>query len=862
MKKLNIGLVLFLCMLLGACSDERTNYLEISDNAVETGFPLSNAVVVYDSADSKTVGKVAELFVADIKRVTDKDIPLGCSFHGKFVVVMGTLQGSAFIRDMVSSGKLDVSAIDNGWEQYIIRQVPNPVEGVAEALVIAGTCRRAVAYAAFSISEQMGVSPFYWWTDIPVRKMDEVYVSADYVSEAPSVKYRGVFINDEDWGLKPWATETFEPEVGDIGPKTYAQVCELILRLKGNMVAPAMHSCTGPFYSHAQNKVVADEYGIIITTSHCEPLLFNNASLQEWNKTVDGEWDYSRNKTPILTKLDARVSEACQYENIYTLAMRGLHDEAMRGNMTADEKVKILASAISDQRDILSKYIDKPIAEVPQIFVPYKEALDLYEKGLDVPDDVTLVWVDDNYGYIKRVSNPEEQKRKGGSGVYYHTSYLGTPHDYLWLNTTPPVLMYSELKKAYDTGANRYWLLNVGDIKPMELAVKTFFDMAWNFLAYDIENINRHQSQYLSSIFGGDLKDELQSLLDEYYRLAWSRKPEYMGWEREWDGVPELNELGITDFSFDNYNDARQRLADYKCISDKAASLSMRLPESLRPAFFEMLAYPVMAANQMNRKFMLAQLNKEELAKGNVAGANWAAIESKAAYDSINSLNNHFNSMLNGKWNGMMSVPPGFCAKYQNMPEVTLIDGVDPYPVDISPQAEQKKFEDCCVVNLREGRIMADRQHTVRIVDGLGYDWHVLQLGEAVEPTADASRLDGTRVEFDLPQICTDSICVSISTLPFFPIYKGKSTCYGFSVDGSEPVITENLPTEWSVPWKNQVLRNGVEATAVFAIDSTLSSHKLIITCGDPGTMVQRIIIDWGGLRETYVGPSPYAPVN
>jgi hypothetical protein len=515
----------------------------------------------------------------------------------------------------------------------------------------------------------------------------------------------------------------------------------------------------------------------------------------------------------------------------------------MRGNMTEDEKVKILASAISDQRDILKKYIDKPLEEIPQIFVPYKEALDLYEKGLQVPDDVTLVWVDDNYGYMKRVSNPEEQKRKGGAGVYYHTSYLGTPHDYLWLNTTPPVLMYSELKKAFDTGADRYWLLNVGDIKPMELAMKTFFDMAWSFKTYDIESINHHQSRFMAGIFGSDYENELQSLLDEYYRLAWIRKPEYMGWEREWDAVPERNELGTTDFSFDKRNEARQRLADYQAISDKAAALCMRLPESLRPSFFEMFGYPVMAAYQMNRKFLLAQLNKEELVKGNAAGANWAAMQAQAAFDSIQSLNNHFNSMLGGKWRGMMSVPPGFCAKYQNMPEVSQVKGIAPVAVDILPQEEQNQSDGSIGVDLRECNIIAGEEHTVRIVKGLGYKWHVLQIGEAIEPTADASRLDGPRVEYKLPQITADSITVSISTLPFFPLHKGKSTRYGFSVDGCRPVVTENLPTEWSEPWKDQVLCNGVEATATFAIDKSLPSHTLTITCGDPGTMVQQIVI-------------------
>ena len=212
--------------------------------------------------------------------------------------------------------------------------------------------------------------------------------------------------------------------------------------------------------------------------------------------------------------------------------------------------------------------------------------------------------------------------------------------------------------------------------------------------------------------------------------------------------------------------------------------------------------------------------------------------------------------MLGGKWNGMMDVPPGFCAKYQEMPEVILTENVKAKPVDIAPQTEQNKLEDCMVVNLRDGNLIAEQGHTVRIVEGLGYDWHVLQIGEATQQTADASSLDGTRVEFTLPKIEADEVTVTISTLPFFPIYKGKSNQYGFSIDDQAPSVFENLPTEWSLPWKEQVLKNGVEAQATFAIDRTKENHTLTLTCGDPGTMVQRILIDWGGLKKTYVGPS------
>ena len=435
------------------------------------------------------------------------------------------------------------------------------------------------------------MSPWYWWADVPVNHQNEVYWDAGrYVSLEPTVKYRGIFINDEDWGLKPWSTNNYEKELGDIGPKTYARVCELLLRLKANILAPAMHSCTGAFYSHPESKVVADSFGIVITTSHCEPLLLNNAAKSEWDSKRDGEWNYKTNPKTIWKKWDDRLSEASQYENIYTVAMRGVHDEGLKGNLPMEERVPLIEKVIGDQRQLLEKHIGKKATSIPQIFVPYKETMDIYENGLQVPDDITLVWVDDNYGYMKRVANPKEQKRAGRSGVYYHISYLGAPHDYLWINTTPPVLMYEELKKAYDAGADRYWLLNVGDIKPMELGIQTFMDMAWNINAFNIDNVNRHQARFLAKLFGLQYENDFQQMLDEYYRLAWSRKPEFMGWEYEWDDKAHTG-LKPTDFSFYNYDDAQQRLADYQHISDKAEKLS-----NGSAAYYELLQFPIQGA--------------------------------------------------------------------------------------------------------------------------------------------------------------------------------------------------------------------------------------------------------------------------
>ncbi len=827
----------------------------VSKTSATAAFSLTDCAIYYEQTDHTLIQKTAELLSKDIESVTGVRPKTTNKNVSGNTIIIGTLGRNSLIDQLVSHNKLDVSSIKGGWEQFTIQRVKNPFPNTELALVITGSDRRGTAYGAFTLSEAIGVSPWVWWADVPVKKQETLYIINDTTSKTPSIKYRGIFINDEDWGLKPWSANNYESELKDIGPKTYARVCELLLRLKGNMFAPAMHSCTGPFYSHPESKEIANDYGIIITTSHCEPLLFNNASKLEWDSKRDGEWNYVTNKNVILKKLDNRVKEAAPYENIYTVGMRGLHDEGMKGQLSEKDKVDVLEQIISKQRGILKKHLKKPSEELPQIFVPYKETMGIYEDGLKVPDDVTLVWVDDNFGYIKRLSTPEEQQRKGGAGVYYHFSYLGVPHDYLWVNTTPPVLFYEELKKAYDVGANRYWLVNVGDIKPSELGMQTFFELAWDIEKFNFDTINTHQSQFLATIFGEQYAKSFQHILDTYYRLAWSRKPEYMGWEREWD-TPEYNTMKNTQYSFQNYNDAQQRLADYKSVSDLTDTILKQLPPNYQPAFFELLGYPVMASYQMNKKFLMAQLHHEKFQQNNYTEANWASRESKIAFDSIASLTKHYNTMLNGKWNHMMAIPPGFTAKYHEMPKLTHLKDLENTPVDITPKDHKNILEGCLVIDLKKTKHnITQKGHTLRLIEGIGYDWNAIQLGEAIEESANPKNLDGSRFEYEFSGVDTDSVTVYVHSIPIFPLHHKKSTTYGISIDDQTPFIAKNEPEEFSTQWKDQVLKNGVVATAKFSINKHKKHHKLSLICGDPGVIIQRIVIDWGGLKKTYVGP-------
>ena len=833
--------------------------IEILNKSVSGAFAIATphdaTPVCISSSEAIVVKKVANMFADDISRVTGQKPALTISkkVSGSRVIVIGTLGSNAFIDKLAKQGKLDVKNIRGGWEQYTIQIVKNPAKGIGEALVVAGSDKRGTAYGTLTISEKMGVSPFYWWTDVPVKHKKEVWLSGKEVSKSPTVKYRGFFINDEDWGLKTWASHTFEKELGDIGPKTYAKVCELILRLKGNMLGPAMHECTGAFYSHPESKLVADSLGIMITTSHCEPLLINTASKWEWDTKRDGEWNYAVNAKGVQKKWDDRLKIASSYDNIYTLGMRGLHDAGLRGNLPIDQQTNLMNQIIKDQRSLLTKHIKKNIKDIPQIYVPYKEAMDVYENGLQVPEDITLVWVDDNYGYMKRVSNPEEQKRSGHSGVYYHLSYLGAPHDYLWLNTTPPVLMYEELVKAYNTGADRYWLLNVGDIKPMELGIKTFFDLAWNVNAYNIQNINNHQSQFLGNLFGEAYTPRFQGILDTYYRLAWSRKPEFMGWEREWD-TKEYTGLRDTEFSFQNYGEAQRRLCEYEKLANNVKSLMSELPANQRDAFFEILGHPVMASYQMNRKFLMAQLNHEQYKLGNIEQANWAARQSLQAFDSIATLNRQYNSVVDGKWNDMMNMAPAWCSLSHKMPEINITKDADETPIDLSVKKES--IDKCYVVDLSKyANKVENRGNKISLVKGLGYDWEVVQLGTPTCKGDNANDIHSDRIEYKLPYIEADEVEITLYSVPFFPIYKGKTTKIGISVDGSQPQIFNNEFKEYGKSWKDQVLRNGAVAKLKFQIDKTKKSHTISFICGDAGMMIQKVIVDWGGLKKSYLGP-------
>ena len=634
------------------------------------------ACVYYDAQDFEVVKTTAGLFANDVKEVSGQILGVATTKEApqKNCIIVGTLGHNEWIDRMIAKKKLDVEPLKNRWESYLVQLVRNPLPGVDKALVIVGSDRRGAAYGLLSVSRTIGVSPWYWWADAPIVKKDQLHLKVDkYISKEPTVKYRGIFINDEDWGLYRWSKRNFEKEVGNFGPRTYAKVCELLLRLQANYLCPAMHDASMAFHRIPENRVVADRFAIIMGSSHCEPLLFNTAS--EWKRDKMGEWDYINNKKGVDSVLNARVKECAPFENVYTLALRGLHDRAMNASNDMGDRKDMLQEALMAQRQMLIDAIGKPGEEIPQAFTPYKEVLDVYDEGLELPDDVTIIWPDDNYGYMKRLSSPKEQKRSGRSGVYYHSSYLGKPHDHLWMNTVSPTLMYEELRKAYDATADRICLLNAGDIKSCEFAVDYFLTMAFDIDAFNFERAANYRTEWLCGMLGDQYRNEYQDVVNSFYKLAFARKPEFMGWGYQWTTDKHGRERNTdTDFSLTNYREVDNRLNEYRRIGSIVEKILNNMSDEKQKAcFYQSLYYPVKGCELLNRMILDGQRNRWYSIQQR-ASTKELEKSAKACYDSLEVITNGYNSLLGGKWDHVMTMKQGFAAAYFELPKLRDVE--------------------------------------------------------------------------------------------------------------------------------------------------------------------------------------------
>ncbi|MDC8832153.1 glycosyl hydrolase 115 family protein [Alteromonas gilva] len=529
------------------------------------------------------------------------------------------------------------------WEAFVIYQQNGNLH-------ITGADTRGAVFGLFTLAEKAGISPWQWWADVPIPSSNKTAVKFSElpIVDSPKVKFRGIFINDEDWGLLPWAANTFEPIVANIGPQTYEKVFQLLLRLKANTLWPAMHPGTRAFFAIKGNKAMAEKYHINIGSSHAEPMLRNN--VDEWKASSMGDFNYVANTSNVERYWQERVQQVSSMPALamFTLGMRGVHDSHMQGTGSAQENIAVLEQIIARQRSMLVETFDVPLPELRQVFTPYKEVLALYDAGLQVPDDVTLVWPDDNYGYIRRLSNNAEQSRRGGSGVYYHLSYWGRPHDYLWLSSTHPALIQFEMARAYANGARQLWIANVGDIKPIEYNTEWFFKLAWHGPEHQFQQSHDFISYQIKRDFGPHLAGPVSKILLDYFHLAFERRPEFMGWSQ----TEPTTATQLTGFTVEKIH---ARLAQFQALLEAVSEYAGQISDAQTSAWFQLIEYPVKAAAAMNQKWLYRHL--ASVATDEAEQRTYLA-KAINAHTTIQQLTRQYNELENGKWRYMMDAAP------------------------------------------------------------------------------------------------------------------------------------------------------------------------------------------------------------
>lgn len=774
MKKGFIGLVFLwvtqiCCAQFSLCSDQ----------------PIKLAC---DNAEEKVVQTALKLFIRDYQSVFSASAAVDAR-QGNIIV--GTVGKSPLLKAVSA----DVSALTGKKQAFLLQVLPDGI------LLVAGSDSHGTAYGIMELSRLIGVSPWEWWADVTPEKKTSFVLSAEYQTlQSPSVEYRGIFINDEDWGLMPWSSQTYEPSdiKGHIGPKTNARIFELLLRLRANTYWPAMHECTLPFFLTEGNRKVAEEYGIFIGSSHCEPMVCSAAG--EWRRRGQGDYDYVNNSASVYKFWEDRVKEVAQQGNIYTLGMRGVHDGQMQGAKTVAEQKAVLERVLKDQRGLLQKYVNKDVTAIPQAFIPYKEVLDIYNAGLQVPDDVTLIWCDDNYGYIRHFPTAEERARKGGNGIYYHVSYWGRPHDYLWLGTFSPYLLHQQMKLAYDRGIQKMWVLNVGDIKPAEYQIELFLDMAWNIDEVNEIGVTAHLKSWLGREFGSNCAEELLPAMEAHYQLSYIRKPEFMGNTREEERDPKYKVIKDLPWSEQTIS---ERLRSYTVLSDVVERMESNIPADRQDAYFQLVKYPVQAAAQMNRKILTAQLARH-------SKADWK--QSDAAFDSIASLTQQYNSLQNGKWNRMMDFQP------RKLPVFKRVE----HTAATEPMVTDRKM--LCKWNAMECTYGKPVPY-----EGLGYERKAAGIRK------------GSSLTFAFDDYGKDSVEVEIRLLPSHPLDE-KQLRFAISVDEAVPQTVSYETKGRSEEWKENILRNQAIRKVTLPINKQ-ASHKLVITALDEGMVLDQVIL-------------------
>jgi hypothetical protein len=849
MQKLFASLLLLASALLALPADAQTcsGPAAVCPGAQRNGLALIRggvpAQVVTDSVVDAGVRRAVEDLRTDLRRVagvatTGNDVA-GAASH----VIVGTIGKSPIIDRMIRERKLDVSAIADTWEGYVHAVVPNSVPGVSQSLVIAGADKRGTIFGVYDLSRSMGVSPWHWWADVPVPVQRNLWILPGARADMPKVKYRGIFINDEEPALGPWARETF----GGINAQFYEKVGELILRQRGNYLWPAMW---GKSYFEDDPKTAAllDEMGVVVGTSHHEPLMRAHV---DWERAKGGKWDYNTN-APKLRHFWRKGMERTQgQEKLVTIGMRGDGDEPM----TEGTAIELLETIVRDQRKIIADVTGKPASETPQVWALYKEVQDYYDKGMKVPDDVTLLFADDNWGNIRRLPEPGA-KRPGGYGVYYHFDYVGGPRNYKWLNTNQIERTWEQMNLAWHHGVDRLWIVNVGDIKPMEFPISFFLDHAWDPDAIGIPELTAYPAKWAAQQFGPAHAAEIGELLTRYTLYNARRKPELI--------TPET-------FSLET-GEADRVVKDWNALVQRAEAVEKQLPANARDAYFQLVLHPIQASANLNELYVTVAKNRAA-AKERRPETNWLADRAEALYARHQAIRRRYEAEIaGGKWKHMTSQAVFGYTNWQQpdlekMPEVVRIagavaGGMAMTSLSSGPAAlfggnpnRPKLFME------HLGVVAAEAAHAThvpangiswRTIPNLGRTHSGVTMFPVTAPAQQPGR--GPVLEFPVHLLAGGEVEVQTILSPTLD-YMGKGGHrFAISIDNEASQIVNVNGNITERQWEEAVAQNAWVKTTRHRIAAP-GAHIVRIWMIDPGLVFQRIQLLRPGTKGGYLGP-------
>ncbi len=805
----------------------------IATIAAEKQFTLSDSIgpaaLVVSSEDYPAVIVALKNLKEDIGKVTDHapEISYTNLPNQKELVIIGTIGKSPIINQLIKNKKLDVNEIVGKWESYLIQTIESPFPGIDKALVITGSDRRGTVYGIYDLTRQIGVSPWYWWADVPIEKHKSLYIKEGrYVFESPKVKYRGIFLNDEAPALSGWAHEKF----GGFNHQFYAHVFELILRLRGNFIWPAMWG-SAFFDDDPENGRLADEMGVVIGTSHHEPL---GRAHDEWRRYGSGPWDYSKNDTVLREFWTGGMERMKNFETLVTIGMRGDGDKAMSDGTN----IALLERIVKDQRKIISQVTGKRAEETPQVWALYKEVQDYYDKGMRVPKDVTLLLCDDNWGDVRKLPDINEPAHPGGYGMYYHFDYVGGPRNYKWINVSQIQRVWEQMNLTWSHGVNRIWIVNVGDLKPMEYPISFFLDMAWDPTQFNAKNLLQHTEAWCAEQFGVTYAKEAARLINLYTKCNHRVTPEL---------------LNADTYSLENYNEFKHVRDDYRDLALDAMRLYNIIPNAYKDAFDQLVLFPVNACSNLYEMYYAVAKNRQLAAKNDPKANQWADVV-KECFDRDSVLTVHYNSDIsNGKWPHMMDqIRIGYTywqqPRFRKMPNVIRIETPE------IPNSELAFSESDGYVSIEaENYQKANETKNIHwdVIPGLG------KTGSAIT-TFPQNKYpvisDSVYLEYFINFKSTGDFEVSVLVSPTLNFNANKGLRYTISFDGSSEQIV-NINQKYTQQEMEHWQANRINQTTTKHQISTPGLHRLRIRVLEPGIVLQKILIDTGNLKPSYLGP-------